>query len=71
VVAYLVPKVSVSVCQVWQFSEPAIFEPLKASDETLFNLGLTHPGFRLLRFMTGFQDPQALERGPGVLACIR
>jgi uncharacterized protein with NAD-binding domain and iron-sulfur cluster len=42
------------LCQVWQFSEPAIFEPLKAFDETLFNLGLPHPGFGILRFMTGF-----------------
>jgi uncharacterized protein with NAD-binding domain and iron-sulfur cluster len=38
------------LCQVWQFSEPAIFDPLKAFDETLFNLGLPHPGFGLLRF---------------------
>jgi hypothetical protein len=42
------------LCQVWQFSEPAIFEPLKAFDETLFNLGLPHPGFGILRFTTGF-----------------
>jgi uncharacterized protein with NAD-binding domain and iron-sulfur cluster len=42
------------LCQVWQFSEPAIFEPLKAFDETLFNLGLPHPSFGILRFMTGF-----------------
>jgi len=42
------------LCQVWQFNEPAIFAPLKALDEALFNLGLPHPGFSVLRFMAGF-----------------
>jgi uncharacterized protein with NAD-binding domain and iron-sulfur cluster len=40
-------------CQVWAFREPAVFDSLKAFDETLFNLGLPHPGFSMLRFMTG------------------
>jgi uncharacterized protein with NAD-binding domain and iron-sulfur cluster len=39
------------VCQVWQFNEPLIFEPLKQIDEALFNLGLPHPGFTVLKSM--------------------
>ncbi|WP_035968932.1 FAD-dependent oxidoreductase [Bradyrhizobium sp. WSM1417] len=40
-----------SLCDIWKFNEPAAFAPLKAFDETLFDLGLPHPGFRALRLM--------------------
>lgn len=42
-----------TLCQIWEFREPDIFEPLKAIDETLFDLGLPHLGFTLLRFWAG------------------
>jgi uncharacterized protein with NAD-binding domain and iron-sulfur cluster len=35
-------------CEVWDFPEPAIFEPFKRVDEAFFNLGLPHPGFDTL-----------------------
>jgi uncharacterized protein with NAD-binding domain and iron-sulfur cluster len=35
-------------CNVWEFPEPAIFEPFKRVDELLFNLHLPHPGFDAL-----------------------
>jgi len=41
------------LCEIWEFKEPDAFKPLKAIDETLFNLGLPHLGFMLLRFMAG------------------
>jgi uncharacterized protein with NAD-binding domain and iron-sulfur cluster len=40
-------------CGVWQFNEPAIFDPLKAIDEWLFDHNLPNPGFKLLRLMAG------------------
>lgn len=31
-------------CEVWEFPEPSIFEPLKAQDRVRYRLGLPHPG---------------------------
>jgi uncharacterized protein with NAD-binding domain and iron-sulfur cluster len=40
-------------CGVWQFNEPAIFDPLKKIDEWLFDHHLPNPGFKILRLMAG------------------
>jgi uncharacterized protein with NAD-binding domain and iron-sulfur cluster len=42
-----------AACKIWELKEPNVFAPLKAVDETLFDLGLPHPGFELLRRVTG------------------
>ncbi len=38
-------------CGVWEFAEPAIFKPLRAIDEVMFNLGLPFIGFSVLKNM--------------------
>jgi uncharacterized protein with NAD-binding domain and iron-sulfur cluster len=52
----LISNSSAAPCGVWPFQEPPEFQPFKDIDETLFKLGLPHPGFGTMKTLKAMAD---------------